>query len=297
MSDLKQPAPRNEDEIDLRFLLIKVEKVIQAVGNLIRFFLVAILNNWALLAIICLVGGAAGFAFYKIKRPVYTSTMTMVLSDVRNDIIERLTENLIVMVNEKNADALSKNLLISANGASQIKEIRYFNVDQDKIEPDSVLAGAPFGIEVTLYTNNLFDSLERGYKNYLESNQYFAKRKRIDKEYGEMLLEQIDKNIASLDSAKRKVISLRGPVNGFVYGEPLDPANLYRQSMELAEKRAHFASQLKKIDIMNVVNGFAPRLYPTGPNRNNYIIIGMLSALAFGILLVLILEKRKISSN
>src|SRR5690606_15563127 len=105
---------------------------------------------------------------------------------------------------------------------------KFTNLDQDRIEEDSVLTGSPFRIELSLFDPQLFIGLEPALTEYLENNRYFARQKRIRQRQVESMITKLKGEINSIDSIKTNVSEPRGPVNGFIYGQPIDPTNLYR---------------------------------------------------------------------
>jgi hypothetical protein len=166
-------------------------------------------------------------------------------------------------------------------------------LDQSRISEDSVLTGSPFKIELQLYDKQLFSSMEPAITNYLESNRYFAKQKRIKQRQIEDLINKLKDEISSMDSVKANVISPRGPVNGFVYGEPLDPTNLYRESLSMYQQQVQLEAELDQLDNIQVVIGFSPQSHPIGPNLLKFLFIGGFIAFIIGSIIALLLEGKK----
>lgn len=281
------------DEIDLVAVFKSIGRFFKGIANSFKYLLGAILNNFLVLAIIFSLGVALGFGAYKATKPYYTSSMTMMLSDIRNEFVEDQLAILTEMVEEENYEVVAKYLDIKVDDAKQIKKMEFTNLDQDRIAEDSILVGSPFRIEVMLYDNNIFETMEPAVVNYLESNRYFSKQKRIRQRQMENLIGKYKSEISSIDSIKTSVSSPRGPVNGFVYGEPLDPTSLYQESVSMYQRQVNLEAELDRLDNIEIVNGFTPRLNPTGPNLLKFLFIGGAIAFVFGVIAVLILENKK----
>ncbi|WP_192821149.1 chain length determinant protein [Rufibacter sp. LB8] len=293
MNDTKQPSGKADDEIDLRYFFAKIESFFLAIFRGVKRAFFSSLRNWVLVAGIAFFGACAAYAIFKLQRPTYTSSMTVVLSELRNDFVEGLIKNLEVMVKEGNTLALSKTLKISEASAEQIESIKFFNIDAHRVPEDSVLLGGPFGVQVTSYQNNLFDSLEVGIVNYVETNPYFNRMKTIKRDYLQTFIDKLTLDLRSIDSLRTTVANPKASGSGFVYGSAVDPTNLYRQSVEILEKRTNFEGQLKRVDNLQVVNSFVPHKWPTGPNRNLHLLLGALIGGLLGLTMALIKDSRK----
>lgn len=283
----------NQDEIDLAVVFRSVGNFFGRIGNWFGSLLIAVLNNMLIMFIIVVLGIALGFGAYKITKPYYISSMTLILSDIRNEFVKNQLASLTEMVNEDNHKVIAQYLDIKVEEAMQIKKMEFTNLDQDRIAEDSILVGSPFRIELILYDNSVFNVMEPALVNFLESNRYFSNQKRIRQRQVENLISKYKNEISSIDSVKTSVISPRGPVNGFVYGEPIDPTNLYRESVTMYQEQVRLEAELDKLVNIEIVNGFTPRLYPTGPNLLKFLAIGSFLAFLAGIVIVLTIEARK----
>ncbi|GAB3526230.1 hypothetical protein GCM10027443_01190 [Pontibacter brevis] len=282
----------NQDEIDIAVIFEYIGRFFQRIGEGIAYTFRAIWRHLTLVVLICMVGVGLGYAAFKVTKPYFVSSMTLVLADIRNEFVENQLNNLAEMIREENFVAVSSNLEISPEDARKIKDLSFTNLDQNRVPVDSVLQSTPFRLELSLYDNVMFESMEPAITNYLESNRYFLRQKLIRQRKIESLIAKIKDDIATLDSLKTNVASPRGPVNGFVYGEPIDPTNLYRESMALYEEQVKLQAELEQIETIQVVNGFAPRFRPTGPSLLRFLLIGGALALTIGIVAALALEAR-----
>ncbi|WP_276499660.1 Wzz/FepE/Etk N-terminal domain-containing protein [Pontibacter litorisediminis] len=283
----------NSDEIDIRVVLRSIQNGFRNIFYSLKRLTDIILKRIVVVALLVLVGLGLAFAIYKTVKPYYTSTTTLVLAEIRNQFVENQLNRLSIMIKEDNYEAVAEDLDITIDAAREIKDMSFSNLDQERIAEDSVLTGSPFEIELSLYNNTLFSSMETALANYLENNRYFSKQKLIRQKEVESMIKKLQSDISALDSVKKTVASPRGPVNGFVYGEPIDPANLFRESITMYQKQVELEGDLEQLDNIQIVNGFAPRLRPTGPNLLKFLIYGGGIAFIVGVLVAVKLESKK----
>ena len=294
IKDGREQRPSDtKDEIDLLFLFRKIGDGFQAVGDKISYASDVVRKYYLRVLLVTLIGAAAGYGLFSITKPYYTSSMTLILAEIRNEFIEDQLNKLSVMINEENLEAISERLDINVGAAGQIKGMNFYNLDQDRIAEDSVLTGSPFRIELMLYDNKLFDTMEPALTNYLENNRYFSKQKRIRQQQMISMISKYKNDIESLDSVKTTVANPEGPVNGFVYGQPIDPSNLYRESINMYQEQIELEAELEQLDNVEVVTGFVSRLIPTGPSLIKYLLIGAFLGFLVGLMVALKLEARK----
>ena len=289
----------NQDEVDLSAIFHMIRRFFQRLGDIINRISAAVQHNLFSVALIVLLGAGIGAAKYYFTKPYYSSSMTLILAEIRNEFIEDQLNKLSVLINEQNFGAISERLDISVEAAGEIRGMSFYNLDQDRIAEDSVLTGSPFRIELMLYDNQLFDTLEPALTSYLENNRYFSKQKRIRQQQMQSMISKYKQEIESLDSVKTTVASPEGPVNGFVYGQPIDPSNLYRESVNMYQNQVKLEAELEQLDNVEVVTSFVTRLRPTGPNLIKFILVGAFIGFLAGLIVALRLEanNRKLLSN
>ncbi|MFD1186078.1 chain length determinant protein [Pontibacter rugosus] len=281
------------DEVDLHNLLLAFQRMFKGVGEGIFRVINAIKAYYLLLIISITIGLLISYAMHYTTKPHYTSSMTLMLANIRNEFMENQLDNLTVMIEEDNYSAVAERLDINVETAQQIKEMSFTSLDRDRIEEDSILTGSPFQIQLALYDNTLFGVMEPAIVNYLESNRFFTKQKLIKQRQVSSMISRLKGEIASIDSIKTTVGTPKGPVNGFVYGQPIDPTNLYRESVTMYEHQVELEADLEQLDNVEVITGFTPRLHPSGPILMKYLVTGGFVAFLIGTILALILESKK----
>lgn len=299
MYEIKERDTRGETqfqgEINLLTIYNKFIDLLKSIKNWFIMLYSIALKRIKLIVFFTFIGLGLGWLAFYVTKPYYTSSMTLVLADIRNEFVDDQLRKLADMIQDDNYPAISRSLDISEESAKQIKGMKFSNLDAERIEEDSILTGSPFRIELELYRNDLFNSMEPALSNYLENNRYFSKQKRIKQREVESVIFKLKSEIKSIDSLKTTVANPRGPVNGFIYGEALDPTTLYRESVGMFKEQARLEAELDQLDNIQVVTGFSPRSKPTGPSLLKFLFIGSLSFFLIG--LIFALRKERLSKS
>lgn len=297
-----------QEEIDLRFLYRKIK---ESFSNLWGFLKNTIINiftllqkRWGFIFIFCLLGAGAGAGLYYVIRPVYSSTIVLSSATLRNDYCADLVYNLDLFIRDRTPDALAKKLKISVASAKSIKDLEFDNYDEKlkkKYEnKDTIVLGLPFKIRAYAYSNVVFDTLEPALVNYMENNEYALKRKEIKIANLKSLKEKINSNIHQLDSLKLIVAANMLPrgiqQNGFVFGQPIDPMNMFKEEINLFKEDLSIRKDLQLSDNIQIIQDFVPRTKPDYPRLRINVPIGGFIGFILGLIIAFYLEKRKIKS-
>jgi hypothetical protein len=294
-TDLEDNRKRTEsnDEIDISVLFDKIGLFFGRISNAFVSFKLLVKRNFLFITLLTVLGTALSFGAYKLTKPFYTSSITLIVPNIRNEFIEDQLVKLSDMIDDNNHEALSARLHISADHAQQMKEMHFSNLDQDKIDGDSILTGSPFRVRLTLYDRQLFDTMEYALTGFLQNNRYFAKHRDIKKRKLQNVVTKLRSDISSIDSMRANISEPKGPVNGFIYGQPIDPTNLYREGVAMYREQVEKEAELQQLESVEVVTSFVPRLRPTGPNLILYLILGGLSSFLLASALASSMEARK----
>lgn len=290
----------SSNEIDLRLVYNSVK---QFFLNIWIFFVTIFFiakKRWVLVFVFFIFGIGAGIGLFLITRPTYISTITLSSSTLRNDFCSDMIEELELIVKDKTPELLSEKLHISTSLSKEIQKIEFINYDENLQEKykdrDTIVLGLPFKIKVYASDNGIFDTLQTSIVNYLENNNYAIKRKKIKKQEIELMREKLKKEMHDLDSLKNVVASNllpRGSISGFVFGQPIDPVNIYKEGIKLFQSDLDLSKDLILIDNIEIVSGFSARNKPDSPKLWKTTTAGGSTGLLLGLLVAIILERRK----
>lgn len=292
--------PSANDEIDLMLIFSKIRQLFIGLGNFISDSFYVARKRWVLLLIFSLVGGGMGTGLFFITRPVYSSTLILSSITLRNDYCSDIVNNLQLIIKDNSSALLAHELKISVASAAAVKSLEFDNYDESvkKIykDKDTVVLGRPFRVIAEAFNNTVFDTLQKALVSYMENNEYALKRKAIKTENIKLMKEKIGQQLDQLDSLKFVVTSNlvpRGNQSGFVFGQPIDPINVYKEEIELFRDDLELKRDLTLIDNIQVIQDFLPRDKPDSPKLfKNIVICGLLTFL-IGLFYAMNLERKR----
>jgi hypothetical protein len=223
-------------------------------------------------------------------------------STLTNDYCSDQIENLELIIQDRTPELLAKKLNISIADASAIRSLEFDNYDEQlkKLykDKDTVVLGRPFRIITIAYNNTVFDTLQKALVSYLEHNEYALKRKNIKLMNLQLMKSKIDVQLKQIDSLKSVVtanLTPRGSVSGFVFGQPIDPVNVYKQEIDLVKDKLEIDKEISLIDNIQVVQDYSPREVPDNPKLKKLMIAGFLFFGFLSLLVAFRLERKNLS--
>ena len=292
------------EEVDVRLIYHKIKQLFSSFFHSLINFTVGIITmlrkRWGLILISFLIGIGIGFGIYYNTRPVYSSTLVLTSTVLRNDFCFDMINSLDQLVKEKAYDPLAKKLGMPVASARSIKGLDIDNYDEKLKKKydnkDTIVLGLPFKIKAYAYTNTVFDTLQQALVKYLENNDYSLKRKKIKIETTEMLRAKLASEIRQVDSLKFVVASgsaPRGNQGGFVFGQPIDPLNMFHEGINLFKEDLNLYTSLSLIENIQVVQDFSLVTKPSFPKLRYNLPLGGLIGLLAGLIVAFYLEAKK----
>ena len=288
------------EEIDLILIFSKIKLAFVNFGNFfLNIFRIA-LKRWVLLLIISLLGAGIGIGLFFLAKPVYISSFTLSSNTLSNDFCADIIEDLELIIKDNTPEVLAKKLKIDTTIAKEINALEFQNYDEKlkKLykDKDTVVLGRPFKIIAYTYNNKIFSALQKALVDYLENNEYALKRKELKMNNILLMREKLKGEIHQLDSLKFVVAANllpRGSTNGFVFGQPLDPINVYKEGINLFQDDLNLNSNLVLIDNIQVIKDFSPRAKQDSPKLVRNIVIYGFVLFVIGLIFVFFLEKKE----
>ena len=267
-----------------------------SIKNSASRFIAFCLKNIFLLTILAVIGIAGGFVHYKFSKPVYFSELILSSNYLQNDMCAEMIQQLDDYADDKTPQLLAKKLDIDAETAKGILKIEFDNFDTKLFEKykdkDTIVLGLPFRVKIYVSDNAFLNTLQPAIINYFEKNPYVIEKKNIWIENTKLLKHKLQKEQTELDSLKKTVanhLAPRGTQGGFVFGQPLDPLNIYREGINMYKEELDYNSQL----ILNSKNirvyfDFEIREKPFRPKKSISMGVGAIAGLALGFLIAFI---------
>lgn len=274
------------EEIDLLSVFNSIKKgfsnVFQSIGKSIKFSL----QNIKTLIVFVFLGIGISIGIFSLKKTVYISDLTISHTRLNNGECYTMINDLTKMRDNNNIIVLSEKLGIDVKIAKQINTIscKALNEALEKNYKDSAFVLLPFKIEVKVNNPSILDTLQKGILNYLEGNEYVAKRKKINEEYLDKYEAKIKIEIIAIDSLKRLVdrsIVPRSTGSGIILGEPIDPVKVYQTGMDLYKSQLNIIEQKELNNSFEIMIGFSPAV--PASNLFLHIITGFVTSLILGL--------------
>ncbi|MGE0566972.1 MAG: hypothetical protein AB7O73_03405 [Bacteroidia bacterium] len=245
-----------KEDIDLIQLLILMKN---RIASFINWIISTTTRKIIFLGIFILIGAGIGYGIFELKDVVYLSELTVSHTRIDNDQCGDIISNLTKLKGKDKQ--LAKLLRLDIGTSSQIKTIYYepINTRVSKIYNDSVLVIQPFKIAAEVYNPAIFDTLQWAILNYLETNNYIAKRKEIKRNYLKEFKKKVKQEIMSVDTLKQivyKSIANKNAGNGIVIDEPIDPVRISQRALELQNMALKIEEQEQLIDSFDLIVGF-----------------------------------------
>jgi len=289
-----------KDELDLRIIYYKIKSLLLNLWGFLFYILLIVKKRWILLLTFCMLGAGLGVTLFFTSKPIYISTLTLTSSTLNNDFCSELINELQLFIEDDTPELLAKKLKIGMGTAKEIRKIEFDNfnekLNKKYKEEDTVVLGLPFKIKVFALNNSIFDTLQTAFVNYLENNDYALKRKEIRKQNIQLLRKKLNDQIIELDSLKNVVATNllpRGNISGFVFGQPLDPINVYKEAIALFQNDLDLNTQYILIDNIQIINPFSIRNKPASPRLVKSITTGAIAGFLLGMLTAFILAARR----
>lgn len=288
-NNFKRTEADDETELAMVWRLFK-----QAVSAIVGF----IQRNLALLLTFTVLGSMAGYAVYYFTKPYYATSMTLMVADVPNQVVEEQLHQLSALVADQHYAAVAAALQMPVAAATQLKSITSINLRHQPAYANKNLSMIPLEVTVQLYDKRLISQLDTAIIKYVETNLYFAAQKKIRQQQVERMLAKLNDDIASIDSIKLRHVTPIKPFGEILYEEPLDPSRLYRQSISMYQSKIELETELERLQQIQLAIGFQPQHKPAAPNLVKYLLLGDAAAFILGLLLALWLElapKRRLA--
>lgn len=259
-------SPYNNDEIDLKDLLKKI------VDILTRGTKTIILS--------VMLGAVLGLAYFFNVKTTYRSNMVLSSEVLVLANIQTLFAPFESLIEEGNIKAMAQRLEMEEAAVSKLKDLTVKNVFEK--ESDNKEKVSYFEVTATITDNSILPQLQEGIVHFLQRNEFVQKRAAIKEEGLKTLIERIDKEIAQIDSVKRKIgesVALNATSPNVVL---MEPSNLYEQALLMAEKQQEYRMQLALVESFQVVQGFTPFSRPSSPSWILCLVTGLGGGLIIG---------------
>lgn len=290
--DNKETKSPKEFDVD-QYLVSSIQSIVSACRTVLNYVKI-LFKRPITLALIVFGGLLFGWLLSYVLPSFYEVNMTLEVTAVNNEVSYELIQNLNTLVKNSSAEFAAQKLAADPMVLEDVFSIEMENMLSNIDIEDSIVNGAPFRIRAILWNQDRVESLQALIVNYLESNPYSLKRKNLELNRTENLVNKIileQKEVDSLKNIAASSLLIRGQGTGLIYGQPLDPINIYREAITLFQRQQELEIRKVLIDNVQVVTGFEASEKPTFPNKGIIILIGCF--LVFLIYWVILIRKSR----
>ncbi|MGI9543357.1 MAG: hypothetical protein ACR2MX_08865 [Cyclobacteriaceae bacterium] len=284
---MKDPS-RSADEIDLGLVLLKISEVLS--------------NNKVAVGFALIVGLGLGFVYSQVRKPYHESNLVIESRILNYPLGNSLITTLQQLIDEGNHSALEAKLGLDASQTLQLKSFETIELKdvasakRIEVDPTTMVK-----IRVQLYKNEILPQLEKGIINYLENNPYVKKSVEIKKENLQTLQKRIRNEVEQLDQLKGTLYQNMASKTDRTNITVIDPANVFKELIELYEAELNTRSQLELIDNIQVIESFTEFKRSIKPNKIWSMLVGGMSGFLIVSLVLFLAEGsrylRKLGEN
>jgi hypothetical protein len=263
MAEMIKPAQNNKDEVDL----------VQVLERIIRFFS----NHKKDLIAAPLAGMLCGCIIYMVQPKVYNSTLILHSQVLSNSEEIEIIDNWNELRKDGEYGVLSKNLNCGVYILRNVKMLSASNIQ-------NVTAGSTSGftVDVLVSDTSILENLQKAVIYGLENNEYVKEKVNFKRDNTTKLIASINREIAKLDSTKKKIESNNTGRTPGSSSFIVDISDVNVQMITLNEKLIQNQEALKFVDAIQLLQNFEKYSKPTSPRLLKMILSGFFGGIFIG---------------
>lgn len=279
----------NED-IDLgplfNFFIRSVKKVLNGLVSLLRY---VFRLKWKLF-FFGIVFSLIGLVLALIIPKKYSSNFIAYSGGISSEFHADKIRDLDFLIEEDNYTLLSEKLDLPVEVVQKIEEIDY--IEDDEILVDTLNQNYFFKVQVKTSDNSIFSLLQPKIVGYLSNISFYQKQIELKRQSYLSLISRLNSDIEELDSIRLIIVDNhepKGKVGGIVFGEPLNPLEMYKEGYKLFNEQLQLKTKLESLEMIQVAKDFTVFRKPSFPKKSYF----MVFSFAIGVLVAMIYYARK----
>lgn len=238
-----------EDEIDLRSIGSKIFSYLSYPFSLL-------LSNKLIASIFIIVALLTSVVIKYTTPKMYTASFIIRSNDIKDKIYLKILNEVPSLLRKGDKKALSSMLELDSLTLSKLAKVTV-NPSDIKNSGDSTHT-----VDVELLTSDtkILLPVQNALINYLENNPYYQRIKNLQKEQLEVNQAHNDRELAQLDSLKKRQLNQYGkqkelPQGSVILNELMNPVAAYYASSERIEKKTSLMAQRVFMDRFMLIKG------------------------------------------
>ena len=286
----------NDQDVDFEPLINWFLSITGRIANFFSFLISSLKNNLKLVFSFVAIGVFVGLGVYFFAQKKYSASFQLATNHTTNLISNNMLKSLTRLANDKSYQNLSSTLEIPIEDAKQISALLYLDHNYLPVaDEDTVAESRPFFIYIESYSSEILVDLQKSLIDYLEQQPLTTEYREREKFEISSKIEKHRLELKRLDSLKAIVaesIEPRAEGKGFIYGEPINSVEIYRESERIHDDYLSLISRLNALKSVKVISKFVPSEKPIFP-RFRHILFVVLGFFLLGLIFAFRTEIRK----
>lgn len=222
----------NDDEFDIEYLAYKLLIVLKKGLNWFLYPFKLIFLKPKRLALVIGILFVVSLIIRFATPAIYKSNFILKPANQGDLNFASILKDIEVLIKNDDYEEASEILHLSPDICEKIYKIDFELVKSDRVYKYSDTVSS---VVIDIYTSdrNLFDTIQQAIYTYIEESDYYAKSRKIRAANILEMETKLNKDMRDIDSLKKTLTSNAVPRNagGFVYGEPINPMNVYEKAI------------------------------------------------------------------
>ena len=250
---MSKPALQ-DDEFDIESLIYKLFLLFKKGLNWLLFPFKLLFTKPKRLGIIVIILFAVAVIIRYTAPPIYKSTFVLKPANPTDQNFAGSIIDIKSLIKDDDYEELASLLKLDLATCENLFAVEYDITKKNTFYKyvDSINA-----INITLYSynRNLFDTFQKAIYNYIENSDYYLKGKNLRIETINELERKLNKDMSDIDSLKQSLTRNAVPrtAGGFVYGEPINPMNVYEKAILIYKEQLSLRYQSNYIESFELV--------------------------------------------
>lgn len=268
---------KSEDQdVDFEPLIAWFLGIFKSLSNFFSLIYKSIINQYKLIISFSIIGLIIGLGVFFFAEKKYSASVQLVINHSSNLVAHNMISSLTKLANDKSYNNLKVLLDIPEEQSSQISAILYLDHNYLPVaSEDTIVERKPFFIYLETLSPDILVDLQVALINYLENQPLTSEYRDQDRYEITSKIEKHEVELKRLDSLKAIVaqsIEPRSSGNGFIYGEPINPVDIYQESERIFDDYLRLKSRLKTLKSVKTISKFMPSEKPIFPRMRHVLL-------------------------
>jgi hypothetical protein len=286
---------QSSEDISLKDLRLFLYNILVVIESTTKFFWNVLKKRWLTLIVLALIGSGIGYGVHSLSKNTFYAQMTISYYELHNKIYGDMIAKLNSLVKNKNYDKVASLLDLTLEQCEKLKKIEAFNVRNEPLFEDLSYKKSPILISIKLKDEAIANDIQKAIITYLESNRFISSRKEMQTRNLKQELGYVKEKIRVIDDLLSKPDLLNVKSQGD--DDVSTVADLLEKSKEMFQRKLDIESTLEIDKKIEVIDNAVVIQHPIYGNVLKMILIGAITLIAIGGLIICASEYKKIAEE